>query len=111
MSLKGCVTGDARFVELWHKICDEQDANERKWIEELRKSGFKASHPNDGWVNRDKNEVHFAYPHFNDEANIGDLVMLGWHYDKKTWRAVRIVGSRNIFGNIWWKFDDAQITL
>ena len=107
MRLKCSVSGEAHLVDLWNKICDEQDANEQKWVEELRKSGFKAAHPNDGWVNRENNEVHFAYPQFNDGATIGDLVMLGWPWNKKSFREVRLVGSRkNIFGDIWWKFDD-----
>lgn len=108
MELRNCVSGEAKFVALWHQICDEQDADQRKWVDSLRASGFKAAHPNDGWVNRKDNEVYFAYPQFNDGAAIGDLVMLGWPWDKKSWRPVRLIGMRvTALGKMkWWQFED-----
>ena len=107
MDLRDCATGDAKFVALWHQICDEHDADERKWVESLRAAGFKAAHPNDGWVHRQEKEVHFAYPQFNDGADIGDTVMLGWPFDKKSWRPVRLIGKRaTTFSMVWWQFED-----
>lgn len=55
----------------------------------LRRAGIKAAHPDDGWVDRKKNTIHFAYPQFNDGAGIGDKIALGWS-DK--WRIVTILG-------------------
>ena len=106
MELRNCVSGEAKFVARWHQICDEQDADQRKWVDRLRATGFKAAHPNDGWVNRQDNEVHFAYPHFNAGAAIGDLVMLGWPWDKKSWRPVRLIGMRvtSLGKMVWWQF-------
>lgn len=106
--LRNCVSGDPKFVELWRRICDEADTSEREWIANLRDSGFKAAHPNDGWVDRKNNEVHFAYPQFNDGANAGDKVMLGWPGDPKSYRPIRLVELRPTFaGGQWWKFEDA----
>ena len=108
MDLKNCVSGDPKFVALWHQICDEKDADQRRWVTALREAGFKAAHPNDGWVNRKDNEVFFSYPQFNDGAGIGDLVMLGWPWDKKSWRPVRLIGKRvTALGKMtWWVFED-----
>lgn len=44
----------------------------------LRRNGVKAAHPDDGWVNRERNGVRFCYPQFNDGAGVGDTVALGW---------------------------------
>ncbi|MEO6146544.1 MAG: hypothetical protein ABIT70_05725 [Sulfuriferula sp.] len=108
MGLKICVSGDQQFVAVWHQICDKQAADERELIAGLRKAGFKAAHPNDGWVNRKDCEVYFAYPQFNDGAKGGDLVMLGWPFDKKSWRTVRLVSCRRGFvgGLEYWLFKD-----
>ncbi|WP_206687265.1 hypothetical protein, partial [Streptococcus pseudopneumoniae] len=59
-------------------------ANEAQWVADLRAAGYKAAHPNDGWVNRGSMELFLSYPQFNDGAGIGDFVMLGWHYSPKS---------------------------
>lgn len=95
--------------KLWQDICKEAEARKEAWIQELRAQGFKAAHPNDGWVDRVNNEVFFAYPHFRDELNLYDKVMLGWDFEKKTQRPVRIVSKRvSLSGQTWWKFKDIK---
>jgi len=108
MDIRNCVTADQKFVSLWHQICDKQDADEREWVAGLRAAGFKAAHPNDGWVNRKDCEMYFAYPQFNDGAVIGDIVMLGCPFDKQSWRPVRLIDMRvtAIGKMVWWKFED-----
>ena len=76
--LKDCVQGDHPFVAHAHAIVDKMKAEEEQWIEDLRKQGFKAAHPNDGWVDRERKEVHLQYPQFNDGVKQGDRIMLGW---------------------------------
>lgn len=48
----------------------------------LRKEGFKAAHPNDGWVDRENNIITLCYPQFNDGVGVGDKMMLGRADDK-----------------------------
>ena len=92
--MKELVSGKPEFVKLWHEICEEADTKERNWINELRAKGFKAAHPNDGWIDRENNTLYFAYPQFNDGAKVGDLVMLGWPSDKpEKLRPVRLIGT------------------
>ena len=111
VSLVGLVkTKHPGIAQLWADICSEQVREEEAWIVHLRAHGIKAAHPNDGWVKRDRKEVHFAYPFFNDGCGVGDLVMLGWP-DKsaqKSLRLVRIIGFRDttMFGLRWMKFED-----
>ena len=81
--MKHLVSGKPEVVARWHEICDQADNDQKKWIAGLRSAGFKASHPNDGWVDREHNHLMFAYPQFNDGADVGDLVMLGWPTDKE----------------------------
>lgn len=96
--MKELVSGKHEFVELWHNICDKQEEDEAKWIKRLRANGFKAAHPNDGWVDRENNTLHFAYPQFNDGADVGDMVMLGWPSDSPDKsRAVRLTGIKGGF--------------
>ena len=75
-------------IASYNQICIEYEANEKKWVEELREQGFKAAHPNDGWVDRNNNVIRLVYPQFDDGAEIGDAMMLGWHSDKKSWRPI-----------------------
>lgn len=78
------------MVARWAKICHEAHDRDEAWIAMLRREGIKAAHPDDGWVDRENNTVHFAYPQFNDGAGIGDKIALGWASDK--WRIVTITG-------------------
>lgn len=64
----------ARAVEIDRCMAQE----ERDWIADLRKDGVKAAHPDDGWVDRERNKVHLCYPQFNDGLKVGDLLALGW---------------------------------
>ncbi len=85
------VSGEPKFVKLWHDICRKQELDKQEWIEQLRKEGFKAAHPNDGWVDREENSITLVYPQFNDGVKIGDKIMLGW--PNGNLRPVRIIGE------------------
>ena len=105
-------SSDESMVKSWHQIIDDYSFSEWLWIEGLRKAGFKAAHPNDGWVDRKNNVVQLVYPQFNDGADIGDLVMLGWHNNPQRCRPVRLIGKRNsMFCNsvVYWSFEDVEI--
>jgi hypothetical protein len=104
--MRNCVKGNPEIVNRWIDICDKAENSEKLWIEHLREKGFKASHPNDGWVDRENHEVYFAYPQFNDGADVGDLVMLGWSDDKKSERPIRLIGKRELLLT-YYKFEDA----
>lgn len=102
---RGLVSGRADLVSLWHRICDDADSRNAAWIAGLRGKGFKAAHPNDGWVNREDRYLTPCYPQFNDGVKAGDLIMLGWSFDEKSWRPVRIAAITKNFSERWW-FDD-----
>ena len=96
--LKRCYIGnDPKFGELWNSICDEQSATERRWVAQLRFAGIKAAHPDDGWVDRKKNEVFLCYPQFNDGLQVGDRLALG---SADHHRIVVVTGMR-IGGALW----------
>ena len=104
-----CSTSNPSFAKLWADICIEGERKEKEWIATLRQQGVKAAHPNDGWVDREKNELHFCYPQFNDGAKEGDIVALGWPSDPpgKT-KFVRLTGHRKmrfISDMIRWQFE------
>jgi len=48
------------------------------FAEELQSLGFRAAHPDDGWVDRENNIVQFAYPQLMLTLRAGDKVALGW---------------------------------
>lgn len=106
--MKHLASGDPKFVTLWHTICDEKEEEEKEWIKNLREAGFKAAHPNDGWVDRDAKEICLVYPQFNDGIDIGDAIMLGWPFDKKSCRPVKVIGKKPSFvgGFVYWQFED-----
>jgi hypothetical protein len=68
-----------QHVVSYNQICEDYKSNKDSWIQSLKDQGYKAAHPNDGWVDREKNTVQFVYPHFNLCPQIGDKIMLGWH--------------------------------
>lgn len=98
-----CKTNNSDFMRLWTSICMKQYERETEWIKGLRANGVKASHPDDGWVDREKNEIHLCYPQFNDGLKVGDRLALGTH-DK--FRIVEVTGYRKgLFGVLeYWSF-------
>lgn len=101
----GLASGDAAFVDKWNQGCRAAHNEELQWITMLKADGVKASHPEDGWVDREKNEVFFCYPQFGGDDNVsfGDRVALG---RPGKYRIVEIIGSRRvILGDMkYWKF-------
>lgn len=93
------VSGNADAVDLAVSIDQDLRARECDWIDSLREQGVKAAHPDDGWVDRDENKVHLAYPQFNDGLTVGDLLALGW--DDK-WRLVRVTETSELQGLGGW---------
>lgn len=106
------VTGHPEHVSRALLIDGSMCAEEAQWVAELRAGGVKASHPNDGWVDRAAYKVHLCYPQFNDGLEVGDLLALG-SPGRGTW-LVRVTGSsENLFAlpehpKPWyWHFKDA----
>lgn len=84
-----------------------------EWQQGLRKRGVTAAHPDDGWVNREENKLHLAYPHFVPKGGLaeGDLLALGYAFADT--RIVRVTGfSENVFaGDSRWyvHFDPEEV--
>lgn len=98
---RGAMTGgSAEHQALWLKICDEHDKLEAAFVEWLRARGVKMAHPNDGWIDRENNIARPSYPHFDDGAEVGDLVCFGWH-DTKPEKLIwgRITSKRTWLNN------------
>lgn len=103
-------SGEKRFTNNWVKACREGHRREQAYIAALRARGIKAAHPDDGWVKRAENKLHFSYPHYNDGAQTGDLVALGYEFDKNT-RIVLLTGFEDALLSEmrWWKFEVVEI--
>ena len=98
-----CRSGDPRFMANWERICREGHAREVEWVSELKKKGVSASHPDDGWVDRKRNEVNLVYPHFNSGVRMGDEIALGC---PEEYRIVTVVGIRHgVVGGVYYQFD------
>ena len=97
-ALRGCAqsngsTAGNAFVKNWNRGIDETRRRETEWVAELRAAGFKALHPNDGWVNRNLNVFSLVYPVFNDGPQVGDKVMLGRVADSRPPRPVVVLAK------------------
>jgi hypothetical protein len=80
---KNCTGRTKQLQKESDAIVDGMERDENSWIANLRKEGFKAAHPNDGWINRvDKNFI-LCYPQFDDGVTLGSMVMLGWPFEEK----------------------------
>jgi len=83
-------SGGADFMKNWHKIINDGAKQEEQWIAELQACGVVSAHPNDGWVNREKNTFHLDYPQFNDGVEVGSLVCLGDHFEQDKNHIVKV---------------------
>ena len=100
------------FMQVFAKVGAEMERRNLAWIEKLREAGFKAAHPNDGLVDRKHDQMTLSYPHFNDGAGVGDLVMLGCADRPETMRPVRLTGIReSVFfpSLVYWTFEPADV--
>lgn len=96
----GSEVGNA-FVANFEAACIKSHEDEQRWIADLRASGVKAAHPDDGWVNREKNSVAFTYPQFDDGPVVGDVIALGRHCGPC--RLVEVTGVSVSKWNAHWK--------
>ncbi len=60
-------------------IMRERAEAESAWRAKLFSQGVVATHPDDGWVDREENTICFAYPYINRRLEPGALVALGDH--------------------------------
>lgn len=86
------MTAAAEFVRIYDDVCRKSEESNAQWITKLRAAGIKAAHPDDGWVDRERNEIHLAYPQFHDGLEVGDLLALGYHFADT--RLVEVTGFR-----------------
>lgn len=84
-------SNDRAAIALWDSIGADTATQQREASARLRATGVKAEHPDDGWVDRERNSVQFCYPRFNDGVDVGDLIALGW-----PWSGYRIVRCTRI---------------
>lgn len=82
------------FLAIYENISMNQQLQEQVWVEDLKDKGYSAAHPNDGWVNRHKNEVVLCYPYFETNVTIGAKIMLGSPSNKTSHRSVIVTGIR-----------------
>lgn len=86
-------SNDKNAIATWDSIGEKVASEEATWIATLRSLGIKAAHPDDGWVDREENYVVFAYPYFNDEPQVGDLIVLGYLFNNGN-RVVQVTKKR-----------------
>ena len=91
------------FYKIFSDIVIEDKCHIRKWIDNLQQRGICAAHPDDGWVNRNTNEVIMTYPYFCKNLKVNDIIVLG---DYRKYRVVRIIAIREAYiGNFkYYKF-------
>ncbi|QIW89731.1 hypothetical protein PQE71_gp049 [Bacillus phage Izhevsk] len=89
-----CESNNKNFVDTWNNVVDDYNKNERRWIEDLKLQGVKASHPDDGWVDRIGNKVFLQYPQFNNYPEVGDTIALGW---ASKYRLVKVVKIEEMY--------------
>lgn len=108
---RSCITGGTpEMVALWNNICADLEAKEAAYIVAVRGMGAKMAHPNDGWVDRENNIARPCYPYFDDGAEVGDLICLGFYTDdpkRALWGRVTKATPRS-FGGREYHFDRVQ---
>jgi len=97
-------TSNLEFQKDWYDVCEREQREQDEWILKLIEDGIKAAHPDDGWNDRDNNEIHFAYPRFiHPLLQIGNLVALG---RPEKFHIVKLTSKKIGFGDmIYWKYE------
>ena len=80
------------FMKTYLKVTADYNRKQREWLDTIKWLGAKAAHYDDGWVNREKNEIHFCYPFFMYNVAMGDKIVLG---DCRKWRVVKVTYIKN----------------
>ncbi len=96
---RNCVSGLPDVVGRWNAICDESDRKIAEWVDALRRGGFKAAHPLDGCVDKERNELTMCYPYFDDGISIGDRVVISRTPNKDQW-PIRIIERKWPLGDV-----------
>ena len=79
------------FYEAYRKVIAQNKRDMDDWIKRLKRDGVKAAHPDDGWVDRENDEVHLEYPNFLRKIEVGDRIALG---TPKEYRLVTVTAIR-----------------
>lgn len=92
-----------RFIDEWRRADADADAERSAWVEELTRLGVEIAHPDDGWVDRERSEVSFAYPTMKQRPpGVGVRVALG---APRSWRLVELTAEvRRPLGASRWRF-------
>lgn len=94
-----CASSDPAVVAQWDSIGHEMQVEQERASAELRSLGVTAEHPDDGWVDRERNTVQLVYPAFNNSAKEGDVIALGWPWSGyRLVRVTAVVRASGIFG-------------
>lgn len=93
---------DGSFVDIMKNIYAESAKKKEVWISKLKAENIRASHPDDGWHDREKKSFILCYPDFFEGINVGDKVALGDYDEYKTLEVKEIIKSG--FGQISYKY-------
>lgn len=81
------------FLEAYRNACSEHEAALSAWRSVLREKGVFITSPDDGWVNRTKNEwTPPSYAYIRGPLEIGAIVALG---TPGSYRLVRITAIKD----------------
>jgi hypothetical protein len=104
MSEPRLIADGQEFIRLWRETEKRQQREMDEWIAFLRQRGIVGAHPNDGWVDREKQELILTYPQFNDGIAVGKRMALGSPHQ---FVVVEITGVRSgITGLKYWSYEE-----
>lgn len=83
----------------------EYERRDRVWAMQMVGAGCVATHPDDGWVNREAKSFALVYPQFSGGiVTVGSLVALGNH---RSHRLVRVTGVRHgLLGSVNYEYEE-----
>lgn len=96
-----------KFAEQLGQMMKERRDKEAEWTCDMMKQGIAATHPDDGWIDRRKNELTLMYPRIVGELKPGALVALG---DFEEYKIVRLIRYLPCFlgGKGSWSFEEVK---
>ena len=96
------------FYEGYRKVIAQNKRDMDGWIKRLERDEVKAAHPDDGWVDRENNEVHLEYSNFLRKIEVGDRIALG---TPKEYRIVTVTAIRKgrCSGMLYYRFVECEV--
>lgn len=105
-------SNDSAHIDAWNAVQATSAIRQREASAALLAMGVKMEHPDDGWVDRQKNAITPCYPQFDLSPKVGDLIALGWPFNGyRIVRCTAVVHRTLLIHTVTYSFEETGETV